>query len=460
MLFPAFIMAQTLGDSPLEYGTLDDLNKGSFETESIFALDLEDNINPTRLIEPTSPILGSKLVQEIKDDQRHPSEILRAIGSKYQSLKDEIVVSSIAYYNALLPGLVEYRKQSLVSTKPVFGMQWTEVEPAAIPLEVLTPLHFQYKTLVDSAHMFQQKQGYELSRDSAIQLAITFGNLKATSPTVLSVLRPNNFYTRVLPHKVAKLIQLNAQISSAEAAYPRLQHSINGYLQHTYSYLLQHNDLEGLLAAGYDAQNHWIESSREGEMNVPFMSYIEKAVLEEGYSHRDALILLCYSTRNMPNLDVQYSMNPENALALEVFFWKFKELQNLAVDQFFDNVFPNHVFKENPMLYHYATASYLAYEVERAGYRNVTAVSMAFLSKAGYKFHKFVTALDPRKFNHQGVGHFKELLASQSSVSGVQAGYYGGLHGVAIAKMEDRSSIISKRGKLLAAQEARLQLVE
>ena len=153
-------------------------------------------------------------------------------------------------------------------------------------------------------------------------------------------------------------------------------------------------------------------------------------------------------------------MNPENALALEVFFWKFKELQNLAVDQFFDNVFPNHVFKENPMLYHYATASYLAYEVERAGYRNVTAVSMAFLSKAGYKFHKFVTALDPRKFNHQGVGHFKELLASQSSVSGVQAGYYGGLHGVAIAKMEDRSSIISKRGKLLAAQEARLQLVE
>lgn len=421
------------------------------ESHSIFHHQVkEHSASFTRLIEPISPILGNKLVREIREDDRHPLEIKDAIKSKYKTLQSEILISSVAYFNTLMPGLVSYSKQALASTKPAVGMQWTEVEPAAIPLEVLMPLHEEYILAVDSASVFYQKMGHDYMRDSAISLAVSYGNLKSSCNTVMRALRPNNIYTRVLPKELADLIQLNAVISSAEAAYPRLQHSINGYLQHTYNYLLNHDDLEGLLTSGFDAQVEWIDMAREEETSVPFMSYIERAVLNAGYSYQDALMLLCYSTRNMPNLDVQYIMNDEKALTLEIFFWKFKELQNEAIDNYLGFVFPNHVFKENPMLYHYATASYLAYEVKRAGYRSGTAIGMAFMSKAGYKFHKFVCALDPREMNHKGVDHFKDLIKKQSSLSGVSAGYHGGVHGVAIAKMEQKNQSFQKRQKLLA----------
>lgn len=446
-LCPLLLIAQIEGKVIRSFDTIAE------QSQSIFGISVQnDSKRFHRLIEPTSPILGNKLVNKIRSDNRHPSEILSTIKSDYKNLKTEVLISSLAYFNILMPGLIAYSQQIITSTRPVVGMSWTEVEPAAIPLEVLTPLHEQYMDAVDSAFSFQQRLGYRFSLDSAVQLVTKYGNLKANCATIMPALKPKSIYTEKLPEKLSKLFRLNAMISSAEAAYPRLQHSINGYLQYTYSYLLQHEDLEGLLMAGYDAQSEWITAAREGDLDVPFMAHIEKSVLEQGFSYRDVLVLMCYSTRNMPNLDVQYIMDGEKALALEVYFWKYKEIQNAAIDQFFAHVFPNHVFKENPMLYHYATAAYLAYEVNRAGYQNGTAVGMAFLSKAGYKFHKFICALDPRAINNTGFGHFKDLLKKQSSMSGVKAGYFGGLHGVSMAKMEDRSESLNKRVNLLALE--------
>ena len=401
---------------------------------------LDSREHDARLIEPTSPILGAEMAKFIKEHAGHPLEILNDIYETYPSFNKEVIASSIAYFNTMIPGLIEYNSRVLASTISEEGHAWTEVETASIPLEILLPLHDAYRTNLTDAISLVESEGYSRARDSAVVRAVEYGNQKMQSSTVLPILRPGNIYARVLPGKIGRLIELNAVISSAEAAYPRVQHSINGYLQHIYNYLLGHDDLVGLLNTTYNAQSEWIERARQGTEVLPFLAHIEKRIVEAGYSYRDALMVLCYSSRNMPSLDVQYTMNPDKTLNLEVFFWKLKVLQNEATTNHFKNVFPNHEFKVNPMLYHYATASYLAYEVERAGYRNATAIGMAFLSKAGYKLHKFICGLDKSKLKTTGEPYIHELIRKQSSLSGIEAGYFGGLHGVDMARMEDRQS--------------------
>lgn len=404
----------------------------------------ESNAVQLRLIEPTSPILGNELSEFIKKHHAHPSEIINEIRAKRINIHNEIIASTIGYLNTMLPGLKEYNRSLLVSTKPVEGKKWTEIEPAAIPLEVLVPLHSTYKKNQTNAADYLNTVGEAEANDSAMVVARRYSKLKSECSSVMNILRPNNIYIQLLPDQMGRLIKLNAEISSAEASYPRLQHSINGYLRHTYDYLMAHSDLDGLLKTGYDAELQWIENQDMGKRQLPFVSFLESQIVANGFSFRDALIFLCYSSRNMPNLDVQYALDPNKALTLEVYFWKLKELQNRALSEHLAHVFPNHIFNENPMLYHYATAAYLAYEVDKAGYRNSTAIAMAFLSKAGYKMHKLVCALDFKELNTNGHRYLLELLRNQSSIGGVLAGFYGGRHGVDMMRKEQK--FVNKRG--------------
>jgi len=458
-LLPTFGQAQGGMDFPVQndWGNLfPEMDK---EENSIFGFspDVSKRNALSRRIEPTSPILGHQVVQLIKTHGGHPTEIIDTLHQAFPKLQFELAVSSIAYFNTLMPGLMRYNEMMWSSTKPSSGQVWTEVEPAAIPLEVLLPLYPQYAEELENALEFAYTGSEASLLDSAISVSVKYGNDKVRGAGMIEMLKPDGFYAKYLPNKLAKLVKLNARISSAESAYPRVQHSLNGYSQYVYDYMLNHRDLEGLLYVTYQAQKRWIEGATTEANELPFLSSIEKAIIGAGYSHRDALLTLCYSTRNMPNLDVQYARDSERSLALEVYFWKLKEIQNRAIQNHFDQVFPNHIFNENPMLYHYATASYLAYEVTRSGYRNGTAIGMAFLSKLGYKAHKFTHAIDGHDIAHNGFAVIAKVLKEQSSMAGIAAGYFGGLHGVSMGKMQDRTKLAVDRTNELAVVTAKSQ---
>jgi hypothetical protein len=99
------------------------------------------NLSNKRLIEPTSPILGHEISNFMKTSKLSPKEIYIQISQRYQ-LDYDIKISTYAYFKTLKPELDKYC--SSLNFMTLNRSELTEVEHAAIPLEVLTPLHLPY----------------------------------------------------------------------------------------------------------------------------------------------------------------------------------------------------------------------------------------------------------------------------------------------------------------------------
>lgn len=399
----------------------------------------EHSDQSNRLIEPTSPILGYRLVTHIKEDQHEPAEILRRIRSYSGAHELEIAKSCIAYFNVMIPELNKYQDRFKIDRISEDKKNYTEVEVSAIPLEVLIPLHQNYLTSLTVSNQFVETSGLEIAADSAMRLAKRFQKQKEDCPSVLAMLKDSNPWKKHLPEHFQKLLEINARVSSAESAFPRVQHSINGYLRSVYQYLCEHPRLEELLDASYKSQRSWLGLNHDQENIISLFEYVERDLLQLGFTEKDVLLVMSYASRNMPNIDVEYAIYPEQALALEVYFWKMKPLLSYASEHHLDQVFPNHDFSRNPMIYHYATASYLAYEIRKEGYTGAMATFFAFASKAGYKLYKFKHALSKEALKKNGLENVAYLVRTQSTIPGMEAGYYGGKYGVKLAKQTLRT---------------------
>lgn len=399
----------------------------------------------TRFIEPTSPILGEKLVAFIKASDKSPKEILAYLDGYKTDLETDLATSCIAYFNVMLPKLNAFQDDYRFDRIPKESPEWTEVEVSAIPLEVLVPLHSTYAHELASSDRYVSSASLRDAKDSAFTIASRFQTDKNNCPSVMGMLRDDNKWKGFLPTRYRELLELNARISSAESAFPRLQHSINGYVRSIYADLCAEDDLDGLLESAYRASQEWIRKQESGAMSTrPYFDFVRDRMIEDGFDTRAALLTLCYSTRNMPNIDVEYAQAPRQALALEVYFWKMKTVYAQIVDHHFKAIFPNHRFERNPMLYHYATATYLAYEIRSAGYVAPTAVFFSFMSKAGYKVHKYVHALSHDLIRKGGAQDLVRLFKTQSSLPGIEAGFYGGKYGVELAREDLRASYVER----------------
>ncbi|GAB5538448.1 MAG: hypothetical protein Salg2KO_05510 [Salibacteraceae bacterium] len=346
----------------------------------------------------------------------------------------EIAKSCIAYFNVMLPELERYQESFQIEHIPTVKQNYTEVEVSAIPLEVLVPLHNDYLNSLSKSNQFVNESGLTNATDSAERLAKDFIRQRENCPSVLNMLKDSNPWKAYVPKHFRKLLEINARVSSAESAFPRVQHSINGYLRSVYGYLCTHPSLEALLDATYKAQRNWVIQNQAKEETNSLFEHVEVSLLNQGFSEKDVLLVMSYASRNMPNIDVEYAIYPTEALALEVYFWKMKPLLNYASEHFLDRLFPKHRFKRNPMIYHFATASYLAYEIRTAGYSNAMAVFFAFASKAGYKIYKFKHGLSKESLTRNGLRNMSNMLHAHGTIPGIGAGYYGGQYGVDLAR--------------------------
>ncbi len=394
----------------------------------------------TRFIEPTSPILGEKLVAYIKESEESPAEVLQHLRSYGEELETDIARSCITYFNVMIPGLHQFQEDYRFDRIPTESTQWTEVEASAIPLEVLLPLHPDYAIHLSATDRYVASRPLKQVQDSARSVAQKYQTQKINCPSVINALRDDNPWKSLLPGRCRRLLEINTRVSAAESAYPRLQHSINGYVRSIYTDLCANDHLQSLLETTYQASLDWMAGLNQGAAMGDYFNYVQSRTVSQGFTTRDALLVMCYATRNMPNIDVEYASHPSEALMLEVYFWKMKELLSTIVRDHFDYIFPNHRFETNPMLYHYATAAYLAYEIRSSGYTSATAVAFAFMSKAGYKMHKYVHSLSHELVNKGGVIDMAKLMKAQRSLPGVQAGVFGGQYGAQLARKDLRQS--------------------
>jgi len=382
-----------------------------------------------RLIEPTSPILGKNLVAFIKNDKRHPELILQDIKERFPTLNRDIQLSSIAYFNTLTGPLRTYC--TTVKKEEANDKAIEVVETAAIPIEVLSPMHGDYIT-----HLSQLRANYVEDsllniENSARSAAIAYQDERYKCDVVTQLNKMETKVKKYLPKRLDRLVDLHHKISSPEAAFPRIQFSVNGFTQFVFGELMKLpiDKLAGILKVTYEAQVEWI-SRREKNLPVErYFTAFENKALEAGYLPRDILLVLAYSTRNMPSLDVQYGYDTDKALLLEIYFWKLHAHRDYVTKEFEKDIFPNAVMKRNPGLYHYATSALMACEVKLNGYSGVMARLMALGNKVGYKVHKLIGELAGKE-GKKGLKEIRETAKRQAFGPGVDAGKYGGSHGL------------------------------
>ncbi len=431
------------------------------------AQEIQEEINPLsplqkvfsndsfdRLIEPTSPILGYQLSEFIRNSALHPAEIVDHIKTTFPQWQRDILISGQAFYESMMAPLEEYCSGT---ARSINRDQLSCVKPAAIPLEVLTPLHLQYgesvKRIFEEAKTISAEQ---LQINSKAQ-ADLFQQAKYNCPAAKKLESAENKIKKIFPKRWDRLVDINHALSAAEAAFPRIQFSINGYTQFVYGELLEKEtaDLASLLRDTYDAERRWLDDVRanpEKEI-IPMISYVEEE-LKNKHLRRDIILTLAYSTRNMPSLDVHYAISPEKALMLETYFWKFNENRSIfSTEEFFSKVFPNKEFERNPGFYHYMTATLLAFEIRCSGFAGQMAKFMALLSKIGYKLDKLIKQVDWKKAKKKGgYKYVKSIAKRQGFGSGVDAGKYGGRYGVAMCKDDLRDVRKAKRATKKAAR--------
>ena len=395
-----------------------------------------ENPEHKRIIEPTSPVLGYPLVKKIRKSEDHPAEIYKEILNSNPEMDIDLSISLKSYLEAMSPELEAYC-DGLVSTVPPVG-GWTRVdgEGAAIPLESLIPAHDRYR---ENMEFFGQNIrgldfSYDLFREHVSGVAGEYRKKEETCSVVKKISDLEAKAMKICVIGCKKLVKLNQKISSAEAAFPRRQFSINGFTLYVYDELLKLDYLEEVLKVVYDAENEWLRLRKENLVHFPFFSFVINKTVRAGFSERDAIYVLAYSTRNMPSLDVQYGEKPLKAMLLETYFWKFRDIRDILSKKYLQDVFPYHKFERNPGFYHYMTASLLSYEVKRAGYSSITARLMAILSKVAYKTHKLLKALKKDRIKKDGISYVVDIMKRQGYRTGIMAGRYGGKLGVECAK--------------------------
>jgi hypothetical protein len=382
-----------------------------------------------RLIEPTSPILGKNLVLLLKEDLRHPDAIVKDLRKKNPRLIRDIQLASVAYFKTMTQPLLTYcatEKKEEANDKAI-----DVVETAAIPLEVLIPLHSSYiENLLSLRTNFVERPKNDINK-LAMEAAVDYQAKRYSCDLVQKLSQMETKAKKYLPKRFDRLVDLHHQISSPEAAFPRIQFSINGFTQHVHGKLLEmpYDRLETLLRIIYDEQVEWIFKKENNQTTERYFTSFENKALDSGFLPREILLVLAYSTRNMPSLDVQYGYSPEKALLLEAYFWKFHKHHDYVTKKFEKDIFPNAVMKRNPGLYHYATSALLACEVRLHGYSGAMARIVALGNKVGYKVHKLLGEL-AGKDGKKSLKEIRETANRQGFGPGVDAGKYGGKHGV------------------------------
>ncbi|MBA2404623.1 MAG: hypothetical protein H0V66_07620 [Bdellovibrionales bacterium] len=404
----------------------------SLEVISPLNADL-DHPNDDRLIEPTSPILGKNLVLRIKSDKRHPEIILKELREEYPTLNREIQLASIAYFKTLVNPLKTYcttAKKEESNDKAI-----EVVETAAIPIEVLAPLHENYTGHLQSLRNNYVEKSASKIEDQARKSALAYQNQRYDCDVVHQLDTMESKIKKYLPKRFDKLVDLHHKVSSPEAAFPRIQFSVNGFTQHVFGELFKipYARLSGILKVVYEAQVEWIAARELDKPVERYFTAFEKKATAAGYLPREILLVLAYSTRNMPSLDVQYGYDTEKALLLEVYFWKIHTHRDYVTKKFEKDIFPNAVMKRNPGLYHYATSALMACEVRLHGYSGAMARLMALGNKIGYKVHKLIGELAGKE-GKKGIKEIRETAKRQAFGPGVDAGKYGGSYGLKLCK--------------------------
>lgn len=384
--------------------------------------------DPLRVIEPTSVILGRDLVLKIREDKRSPEEILQELMNFEPQLSRDLILSAGAYVNTLKEPLDEFCR----GEADYNNIKYTLVEHAAIPLEVLSPMHESYKQELRS--ISQDERGQEFFSEEAR----LFQERRNNCDAALKMIAMENKAKKLSPGRYDRLIDLNHKVSSPEGSFPRIQYAINGFTQFVYGELfgLEDDRLGLLLKTVHQALNDWRDERVKSDVPLKksWIKTAEEASLNAGFTPRETLLALAYSNRNMPSLDVHYAHNPKKSLMLEVYFWKIKALRDEVSRKFLPEVFPNRIFKKNPGVYHYLTAAFLACEVKLNGYSGFMARSLAIASKAGYKGQKLFTYIfDPNNKNRS----IKGIVATakkQALNEGIEAGNYGGKYGTSLCK--------------------------
>lgn len=385
--------------------------------------------NDDRLIEPTSPILGKNLVAHIRKDQRHPELILQDLKTTYPNLNREIQLASIAYFNTLTHPLKTYcstSKKEEANDKAI-----EVVETAAIPIAVLLPMHPEYSLQLSSLRTNYVEKTAATIEGLARSTALAYQAERYECDVVKKLDSMETKVKKLLPKRLDRLLDLHHKISSPEAAFPRIQFSVNGFTQHVFNELLKipYEKLAGLLKVMYEGQVEWITKRDKNETTERYFTAFENKALKAGYLPREILLVLAYSTRNMPSLDVQYGYDTDKALLLETYFWKFHDHRDYVTKKYVNDIFPNAVMKQNPGLYHYATSALLACEVRLHGFTGVMARLIALGNKLGYKVHKLIGELASKE-GKKGLKVIRETAKRQGFGPGMDAGKFGGSHGL------------------------------
>jgi hypothetical protein len=399
------------------------------------------NITDKTLIEPTSPVLGKNLVTHIRYSQLHPLEIIENIEDIYPNVYEEMAISSLAYTNTLIEGIEKYYLDKSKNLN-VRESYYQVTEPYSIPIIELEKLNDSYRYNLLKCYYTFSGDSYNSIKDSAMCAANFFREERKKSFSLVTLNEAEESAKKILPKHFDKLVDLHSNISSPECAYPRIQFSINGYTQHVFDELLKLERLEELLLHGYQLHKNWLIMAKNNQLETPLYSYVCDGLSLNGFSYNEALLFLCYTTRNMPSIDIQYAYGSRKALLLEVYFWQIKKIYKEALENYSSRIYPNKSFKDNPGLYHYATASYLAYKTKKNGYVGITALSLSIFNKIGYKTHKLIHGINPDLPINEKITDIYLLAKKQGFKGGFDAGYWGGKYGIRLAKKEKNKSRI------------------
>jgi len=391
--------------------------------------DFKDYKEEGRVIEPTSPILGYRIAKEIKDSNSHPQEIFKKLIAANENLKKDLQLSALSYFTVLEPGLDAYCAQKVVSTKDRKNMTTVE-HGASIPLQVLRPIQETYLELL-SGLLIGQKSGGFITAES-IETANRFQNKRYNCPTATKIARIEDklekFCLGLGFCKKAK--NINSILSSAEAAYPRIQFGINGFTRYVYAELIKSESLSEGLKIVYDLEREWTDQAMAGNVERQLFDYVIQEATIKGLHIKDVFLILAYSMRNMPSLDIEYSHAPLKALEIETYFWAFKDIRSeLSKPKYASLIYVGHEFKRQPGFYHYLTAALLGCEARLAGLGHTTSTLMGVMSKVGYKADKLLKAIDKKKYKQGKIKHLKEIMKQQGTWPGIAAGFHAGKYG-------------------------------
>lgn len=403
------------------------------EVSQTALFEAQHRVGDVRLIEPTSPVLGNALVTRIRQDPRHPDEILRAIDVEFPTWRRAVLLSVHAYARAMTPALARHDESTQTTTVAVPPSEVTLVEHAAIPLEILLPQHATYASTM---RVLVHQAAWIAAPDHALQDAArtTTEALRAKRRALAdegALLQTLETMGAMCPGVCGDFIDANLRIASAEDSFPRLQYSVNGFTGFVFRELMARDDLVSLLRVVYDAESEWLSRAEQGDKPArALVESIIEAARTHGYVPREVILALAFSTRNMPSVDFQYADDPTKALALEVYFWKFRQMRDVLVRRHLSRMTDQHPFTVNPGVYHFTTAGLHACELQTAGFPNLLGVGAATSFKVAYKTQKLLYGIDVGAFAADPIFYVPTRMREQGYMTGVEAGFYGGRLGV------------------------------